>query len=80
MDVEALRSLLAWCTLFNWALVLVWWVLFVSASDWIYGLHAKWFKISRQTFDATNYAAIALYKVLIFVFNLVPYLVLRLFF
>jgi len=80
MELETVRSFLAWCTVLNSVLVLVWWVFFAVAGDWIYGLHGKWFKLSRPTFDAIHYAGMALLKTLIFVFNLVPYLVLRLFF
>ena len=80
MELEAVRSFLGWCTLLNWALVLVWWVFFSVAGDWIYGLHGKWIKLPRPTFDAIHYAGMAFLKILVFVFNLVPYLVLRLFF
>ena len=64
----------------NWILLLVWWAMFVAAGDWMYALHAKWFKIPRPTLDGIQYGAMAFYKIVIFVFNLIPYLVLRLFF
>ena len=77
MNVEAIRSFLAWCTVGNLLLLLVWWGSFVAVGDWIYGLHGRWFKISRATFDAVQYGAMATFKLLVFAFNLVPYLVLR---
>jgi hypothetical protein len=80
MDIEIVRGFLAWCTLIDWILLLVWWGFVVFAGDWMFRLHGRWFRISRQTFDATHYAGMALFKVLILVFNLAPYLVLRLFF
>ena len=80
MDVAAVRSFLGWCTLFNWILLLVWWGFVALGADWMYELHGRWFSISRQTFDAAHYAGMALFKILILVFNLVPYLVLRFFF
>ena len=40
-------------------------------------MHNRWLKISEQAFYITNYAGIGLYKLLIFIFLLVPYLVLR---
>jgi hypothetical protein len=79
MEVETLLSLLGWCTLINWILLLMWWGIFVVAGDWVYRMHGKWFDLSRTTFDATHYAGMAFYKMLIFMFNLVPYLALRLF-
>ena len=81
MEIELVRKFLAWCTVINWGLLFVWWVFFAVAGDWIYVMHGKWFKtLSRESFDAIHYSAMALFKILIFVFNLVPYLVLRGFF
>ena len=80
MEVEAVRSFFGWCTLVNWAFLLWWGSFFAFAADWVYGMHRKLFKISRTTFDATNYAGMGLFKIFVLVFNLVPYLVLRIFF
>jgi len=80
LDVEVVRSFLAWCTVLNWVVLLFWWGFLTVAGDWVYELHTKWFKISREVFDAMHYGGMGLFKLLILVFNLVPYLVLRLFF
>lgn len=80
MDIETLRSFLAWCTLFNWILLLIWWLFIAVAGDWVYAVHTKWFRLSRDSFDTVHYAGMAFFKMAVFVFNLVPYLVLRLFF
>ena len=48
------------------------------AHDWIYMTHQKWFDLSVQQFDVVNYCGMGLFKMFIFVFNLVPYLALRL--
>ncbi len=80
MDIEVVRRFLAWCTVLNWIVLLVWWAMLAFSSDWVYGLHSKWFKISRGTFDALHYGGMGLFKILILLFNLIPYLVLRLFF
>jgi hypothetical protein len=79
-DVETIRSFVAWCTVFNWVLLLVWWGFIVFAGDWMRKFHGKWFDLSKQTFDTIHYAGMAFLKILIIVFNLVPYLVLRFFF
>jgi hypothetical protein len=77
MTIEVVREFLAWCTLINIGL-LVWWFLWLFlAHDWIYKLHGRWFKLSEERFDAIHYAAIAFFKLSVFVFNLVPYLALR---
>ena len=78
MDIGLLREFLFWCTVINLGLLL-WWFLFVAlAHDWTYRMHSRWFKLSPQTFDAIHYAGMALFKIGIVFFNLVPYIALRL--
>ncbi|MBW2172078.1 MAG: hypothetical protein JRF69_08875 [Deltaproteobacteria bacterium] len=77
MTLLEVRSMLAWCTVMNFGL-LIWWFLFLSmAHDWTYRMHSKWCKISVEKFDAFHYAGISFFKVFVFAFNLVPYLALR---
>ena len=80
MDIETLRSFLAWCSTINLILLIVWWGFFTVGSDWIRQLHGKWFELSKENFDAIHYSGMAFFKILILVFNVIPYLVLRLFF
>jgi len=47
------------------------------AHDWMYRFHSKWFKISVEKFDAIHYGGMALFKTAVLLFNLVPYLALR---
>ena len=56
---------------------MVWFLAFVLARDWIYGIHIKFFRISPEQFNAANYAGISFYKILVIVFNLAPYIALR---
>ena len=44
---------------------------------WLKILTSKWFKISVETFDAIHYSGMALFKTAVFLFNLAPYLALR---
>ena len=77
MTLETVRDVIAWCTVINLILLLWWYALFTLAHDWMYRFHGKWFKISVETFDAVHYAGMALFKIGIFLFNLAPYLALR---
>ena len=77
MTLEEIRAALGWCTLINWALLLWWWLVIWTARETVYRMHTKWFKVSEQTFDAMHYAGMGLFKVAIMVFNLVPYIALR---
>lgn len=76
MTVEMLREFLGWATLINLGLVCYWFFFIMLAHDWTYRLHSRWFKLSVERFDSIHYAGMALYKVSILMFNLVPYLVL----
>ena len=77
MTLELLRAFLGWCAVINMGL-LVWWLLIITlAHDWVYRLHCQWLKLSVEKFNAIHYAGMALFKLSIFFFNIVPYLVLR---
>lgn len=77
MTIEVIRSALAWCIVINWGLLLWWFLFFILAHDWTYRIHSKWFDLSVEKFDAIHYAGMALFKTGIILFNLVPYLALR---
>jgi hypothetical protein len=77
MTIELIRDALAWCAVINIGLLL-WWYLFITfAHDLTYRWHTKWFKMSVDTFDAIHYGGMGLFKIGIFLFNLGPYLALR---
>lgn len=40
-------------------------------------LHTKWFRPSPEKFDAIHYSLMGVFKIGVIVFNLVPYLALR---
>ena len=77
MGIELVRNALLWCTLLNYALLLVWFVLFALPHNWLYQLCAKWCRLTLEQFDAINFAGIVLYKAGILLLNLVPYIALR---
>jgi hypothetical protein len=76
MNIEMLKEGLLWCTVINMVALTMWFVMFAVIHDFIYNMHSKWFKLSVATFDAIHYSGMAVYKSFIFVFNLVPYIVL----
>ena len=46
----------------------------------VYKIHTKWFKLSVDKFDGIHYATMAFFKLTVFIFNLFPYLALRIVF
>ncbi len=77
MGIDLLREFLGWCALVNMGISAWWFLFFWLAHDWMYQFHGRMFKISVETFDTIHYATMALFKIGIFLLNLVPYLVLR---
>ncbi len=77
MTVEIIRGVLAWSAVINYALLILWFLIFSLAHDWLHRLHGKWFTISGEHFDAIHYLSMAFFKLCIFLFYLTPYLVLR---
>jgi len=76
MSIELTRRFLLWCTVINYGILLVWFLVFVLARGWMRGLHGRWFRLSDEQFDALHYAGMSVYKIGILLFNLVPFVVL----
>ncbi len=76
MNLDTLRDLFLWCTLIDVVLLLWWFAWLALAPDWVFRLHSRWFPLSREAFFTVHYAGMALFKIGIILFNLVPYLAL----
>ena len=76
MTIEIFRETLLWCSIINMSLLLWWFLLFALAHDWLYRYHSRWFSISIERFDSIHYIGMAIFKLGIFLFNLVPYIAL----
>lgn len=77
MDVDLLLRVLGWCALVNYGLLIVWALLvLVARGPWL-ELQQRLFDLPPAQVRLLNYAGIALYKLGIILFFLVPYLVLR---
>jgi len=73
MGIETLTTFFMWCTILNVALLVLSSVMCFCAGDRVYGIHSKWFSISRESFNVAMYSFIGLYKILVIVFNVIPY-------
>ncbi len=76
MTIGVTRNFLLWCTVINYGILLLWFLVFVFAHDWLHRIHRRWFRLSREQFDALHYAGMSIFKIGILLFNLVPLLVL----
>jgi len=76
MNHFLLKDFLLWCTILNYLVLLLWFVVFSLAHDWIFKLHGRWFRLTAAQFDALHYGGMTVYKVGILLLNLVPYVAL----
>ena len=80
MTLETIRVFLGWCSVMNFALLLLWFLGIVVAGDWIYRFHSKFFRLSVEEFHSTHYRMMGYFKLTVIILNVVPYLVLRIVF
>ena len=78
MALPDISNMLLWCTALNYGVLILWFAAFTCLRGWMYRLHGRWFRLSAEQFDAIHYQGMALYKLAILFFNLVPYIALQL--
>ncbi|MCP4195454.1 MAG: hypothetical protein GY768_33055 [Planctomycetaceae bacterium] len=77
MTVEQLVSFFGWCTVINGLVVLVWGLAIMTMSQAMAKVHARMLHVSEQQMMPLYLQWISQYKLLILVFNLAPYLALK---
>ncbi len=76
MDIQMLTTFFMWCTLLNVGLLIILFIMLLFAGDFVYKMHSKYFSMTRESFNASLYLIIGLYKIAVFVFNLIPWIAL----
>jgi len=76
MSIAIARSMLLWCTLINYGVLVLWALLMLPPHGWLHRLCTRWYRVSPEQFDTVNFAGIVFYKILIIIFNLVPFIAL----
>jgi len=76
MDIQMLTKFFMWSTILNTGLLILSFLTWVFAADFVHKMHGKWFPMPRKTFNAVSYSFIGMYKIIIFVLNVVPWVVL----
>lgn len=77
MNLSHLSDFLLYSLVINYLILIIWFVVFVFAKDWMKCLHGQWFQLSDQQFDAIHYGGMAVYKIGILLLNLTPYIALH---
>ena len=78
LSLEQFTALFGWMLVVNLALYLLAVVAVLGLRDWIVDMHARFFGLEPALIPIQFYQYLARYKLLIIVFNLVPYLALKL--
>lgn len=78
MTVEQLRYFFGWCALFNYGLLIFWFLFCISFRGLLLDLCRRFFQISEGTYDKGMFYGIMFYKLGIIMFAAIPYLTLRL--
>lgn len=78
MNLETLTTFLGWCSLINLSLLILATISLVVFKDLVTRVHSKLFGLEDENLHREYFRYLANFKILVLVFNLVPYLVLRL--
>jgi len=76
MDIAILTKFFMWCTILNIGLLMLSFLIVAFNGDFVYKMHSKWFPMPRETFNVVLYSFIGMFKIIVFVFNIVPWVVL----
>lgn len=76
MDYNVIRAFFKWCTIINGGLLILASLLIRFAGDWVFGMHNTWIPITEDSFHVAIYILLGFFKIIVVVFNLVPYLAL----
>ena len=76
MSAETLREFLGWCTVINFAALLVAIIGIGLLRGAMLSIHSKMFRLSEEDLSRAYFQYLAQYKLGIVIFNLVPYIAL----
>ncbi len=77
-NLNELKTFLGWCTVINVVVLFLAAVAVMTLGNWMTGLHSSMFGIGQDQLSQQYFQYLANYKIAIFVFNLTPYVSLRL--
>ena len=77
MDLDRLQDFLLWSLLVNAGVYLISLVGVLSLRRFMCKIHAKLFGVNEETVNKVIYQYLAIYKLLLIVFNLVPWIAIQ---
>lgn len=76
--IEVIREFLGWCSVINISVLVLSTIMLTIMRSWIVSIHARMTGVDETDLPKIYIEYLGNYKILIFVFNIVPYLALRL--
>jgi len=74
---ENVRKFLGWCSVINIGFLIYWILALTLGNEFVFQIHTCWFDIPRDRFNEIHYTMMGYYKLMVILFNVTPYLVLR---
>lgn len=78
ISIEVLTTFFGWCSVINVGVLVFTTVVLMLMKDAISSIHAKLFGVNQENLPLIYFEYLGHYKIAILVFNLVPYLALKL--
>ncbi|TVR73633.1 MAG: hypothetical protein EA427_02100 [Spirochaetaceae bacterium] len=76
IDLVLLREFLFWCTVINMGVLLFASLVVRTAGGWLYETQGKWFSIPEEKFNVVVYAVLGVYKFMVLLFCVIPWIAL----
>jgi hypothetical protein len=77
MSMTELTTFFGWCTIINFSLLIISSLMLFALQEQIATIHSKLTGIQAESLRSMYFNYLGNYKILIIVFNVVPYIVLR---
>ena len=74
---ENVQKFLGWCSVINIGFLIYWILALTLGNEFVFQIHTCWFDIPHDRFDEIHYTMMGYYKIAVILFNVTPYLVLR---
>lgn len=79
MSIEQIAVLLGWCTVLNFGVLMLTMIMLTLFRKPVHGLHTKISGLSTDELNKLYFQYLGNFKILWILFNLTPYLVIRIF-
>ena len=75
MDIATMTDFFKCCSIINFSILLISWIIIITTKDFTYNVHSKlgYWEGSKEAHKQSIYSIFGHYKILIIIFNVVPY-------